>query len=150
MAFYSNIWVTSLVVSSFNMHSSVDFLFYCYTLSIYLLLPPLNTHDVIFCGTRDPFLIWVYLYIHTPYCQIVMCCLISIICINDIQNGTSPFIRMYIYKQGRNQCGSGSTGCACLLKWTCLVSACWKLIAKYLNVINLVLTNCIFMVHCIY
>ena len=45
--------LTSLAVASVNKHSSVDILFYCYT----LLLPPLNTHDVQYCGTRDLMLV---------------------------------------------------------------------------------------------
>ena len=44
----SKIRVTSLGVSSANMHSSKDFLCYCYALFKCSLLPPLNTHDVIY------------------------------------------------------------------------------------------------------
>ena len=42
---------TSLAVSSVSMHSIVIFLFCCYTLFNCLLLPPLSTYDVIYCGT---------------------------------------------------------------------------------------------------
>ena len=43
----TNIRVTSLAVSSVNVHSSVVFL-YCCTFFNCLSLPPLNTHDVIY------------------------------------------------------------------------------------------------------
>ena len=43
-----------------------------------VLLPPLNTHYVIYCGTRDLIFVWVYLYctsiLYVNKCQNAMCC----------------------------------------------------------------------------
>ena len=54
---FQYIRATSIAVSSFNMHSSVDFLQYYYTLFNCLLRRPLNTHDVIYRGTKDLILV---------------------------------------------------------------------------------------------
>ena len=90
--------------SSVNMHSSVDFLFYCKC----LLLPPLNTHDVIYCGTRYFILVWVYLYFHT-LCRLVP--------------------KYYVFPLNYNSISMifNNTEQAHLLPWVCTIITMWVL-----------------------